>query len=77
MKRYMLIQVIEREMTYEFFDTLEEAQEKMKEQCCNSCDDISDMIDYGDAAINDMSAWVSDGYNSDNYDWWIVDLQEK
>lgn len=76
MKRYMLIQVIEREMTYEFFDALEEAQEKMREQCCNSCTNISDQIDCGDAEINDMNAWVSNGYDDDDYDWWIVDLLE-
>lgn len=74
MKKYMLISIVEREMIYEFFDTLEDAQEEMKKQANNSCIDIIDYIHDQMAQINETDAWVTDGNNHDDYDWWIVEI---
>lgn len=75
MKRFMLVQVIERDMSYEFFDTLKEAQTEMRNQFYCSCYEPEEYIDDQMADIKEMSAWVTDGNNHDDYDWWIVDLQ--
>ena len=72
--KYMLISVIEREMGHEFFSTLKEAQEQMLVEFNQSCVDIEEQIEDEMAAFHEMSAWVTDGNNHDDYDWWIVKL---
>ena len=72
--KYMLITIIERDMTYEFFNTLKEAQEQMQREVNNSCNDIEEYIADQMADINTMAAWVTDGNNHDDYDWYIVKI---
>lgn len=75
MKRYMLISVCDRELSYNFSETLEDAQKKMKEEVNKACDDeLEEFLEDKSAEINEMSAWVNDGVNHCSFDWWIVDL---
>lgn len=69
MKKFVLIEVIEREIsTPEFFNTYEEAYREMKVRF-NDCND-----DDGD--INDWSAWCENA-NHDNCDWKIFEVEAK
>lgn len=69
MKNFVLIEVIEREISApEFFDTLGAAQEEMRERFEAS------VRDEDDAYCDEMSAYCENS-NHDNCDWKIFDLQ--
>ena len=75
MKKYILIAVAERDIFTEEFETLEKAQEEMRKQVIESCDnELKEFIDDDMASIEDMFAWVTDGLNHDDYDWKIIEL---
>ena len=68
--QYVLIEVIERQIIVETFDSLRKAQINMRKRV-RECADLSDMEEGYDYEISDMSAWITDGHNHDNYDWLI------
>ena len=68
--QYILIEVIERTITVETFDSLRKAQINMRKRV-RECANLSDMEEGNDYEISDMSAWITDGNNNDNYDWLI------
>ena len=68
--QYILIEVIERKIIVETFDSLRKAQINMRKRV-RECADLSDMEEGYDYEISDMSAWITDGHNHDNYDWLI------
>ena len=73
MKNFMLISVRDRIMTYSYYATIEEAHAAMTNEVKNSCYDLDEYIANEIAEIKETSAWVTNGNNHDNYDWWIVD----
>lgn len=71
MKNFVLIEVVEREISApEFFDTLGAAQEEMRERFEAAARDEDDDNAYCD----EMSAYCENA-NHDNCDWKIFDLQ--
>lgn len=71
MKNFVLIEVIEREISApEFFDTLGAAQEEMRERFEASVQDEED----DNACCDEISAYCENS-NHDNCDWKIFDLQ--
>lgn len=75
-KNYMLISVVSDTMHYAYFETLESAQAKMRNEVSNSCSDINEYIEREYADISEKSAWVFDGNNHNKYNWWIVDQRK-
>ena len=70
---FVLVEVIEREISVFKFDNLADAQEKMAKRF-NSWDG-SELADSGDADIGATSAWVNSNYNGGtNCDWSIEEL---
>lgn len=76
MKNFMLISVRDRIMSYSYYSTIEEAQAAMSNEAKNSCWNLDEYIADELAEINETSAWVTNGNNHDNYDWWIVDQRK-
>ena len=72
-KKWLLISVFEREISTKQFDTLEEAQKEMRENFYED-EDIDELLEEGEAELNEMSAWANadDGYM--NCDWQIVEI---
>lgn len=74
--KYVLIEVIEREIsTPEFFDTFEEAHAKM-EQYYNEaaqCDDDDFNIEDTNGELGKWDAWCENA-NHDNCDWRIYKI---
>ena len=75
-RNFMLISVRERIMTYSYYDTLEDAKQQMWNEALKSCDSLAEAIENEMAEVNEMSAWITDGNNHDDYDWWIVDQRK-
>lgn len=68
MKKYVLVEVIEREIsTPEFFDTYEDAYKKMKKYY----NEANKYAEDGD--ISEDCAWVN--VHHDNFDWRIFELE--
>ena len=77
-KRFQLISVADREIMTEYFDTLKEAQARMREEMLDSgLDSLDDIEDKGngDCGCDDFSAWLNDGNNHMDFDWKIIDLE--
>lgn len=72
-RNYMLISVWLRRMQYSYFDTLEDAQKEMWNEVFRCSNDLSAAIEDGTAEVNEMDAWITDGNNHNDYDWWIID----
>lgn len=70
---FVLVEVIEREISVGKFNTLEEAQGEMKRRF-DSWDGVN-LVDSGDADIGGTSAWVNSNENGGtNCDWSIEEL---
>lgn len=67
-KKYMLIEVVERDIEGIRYDTLEEAGTAMKEA-------YEETVSRGvaESDISEWWAWANDGPNHDNYDWKIIE----
>lgn len=71
--KYMLITVIEMNITTEKFDTLESAQARMKNEF-ESFGGCKEKIEDNEASLGKFVAWIEDGNNHDNYSWVIVEI---
>lgn len=68
-QKHILVEVVERDIEVSVHESLEKAQEAMK-----------DAFDFAskhslDFAYGPMEAYVNDGPNHDNYDWKIIPLE--
>lgn len=83
MKKYLLIEVFNREITTNTFNTLEEAQNAMKynlAEACNSTDEdnrvdeerLIELVNNGDIYIDETMAWSN---YDDIYDAQIVVIE--
>lgn len=70
---FILVEVVEREISVWKFDNLADAQAKMKKRF--DAYDGSEYADNGDADIGATSAWVNSNFNGGtNCDWSIEEL---
>lgn len=70
MKKYLLIEVIDREIAVDCYDTYQDAYKEMEKrfctfsECCYDCE------------FTDFYAWVNDGgWNHSNIDMKIVNIE--
>ncbi len=73
MKKYLLIEVCEREIETTQFDTFEAAEKEMHKRFCAACN-IESIVEYEKhftAGVDAACAWAN---GSDNYDWKIVEI---
>lgn len=76
-KNFVLIEVIEREISEpEFFETFEEAHAKMEEYFKSACDIDPDDDDWEDDVDGELDEWDAycENANHDNCDWKIFQL---
>lgn len=74
-KPFMLLSTCERETVHTRFQTLKEAQKQMQTEF-ESYGGNDEAVDNETAELEEMSAWLNDGNNDDNYDWLIIDLRD-
>ena len=67
--RYMLITVIDRELSTKICYTFDEAYKKMVDEVNYYADDEDDEYE-----INKKSAWANVDNGETNCDWWIVEI---
>lgn len=72
-KKYLLIEVCEREIETTPFDTFEKAQQEMHKRFCEACDIecIDECEDHYNAGVDTACAWAN---GHENYDWEIVEI---
>lgn len=72
--KFVLIEVIERKISVpEFFDTYEDAYEKMKEYFYEAADVSREDDEEPDGELNQWEAWC-ENKNHDNCDWKIFEI---
>lgn len=74
---FILVEVIEREISVSKHNTLEEAQEQMKKNLCEvyHVNDVSEIDEYEDCGIYKTTAWANTNHPG-NCDWSIYDLSK-
>lgn len=74
---FILVEVIEREISVTKYDTLGEAQYAMKNNLCEALgvESFADIDEYEDCGIYKTSAWANTN-NPGNCDWTIFDLSK-
>ena len=74
-KKYILIEVVEREIEMIEFDTFKDAQDAMKEAYDELAEEYYDGHPEEDEAdIKETYAWLNNGPNHDDYDWKIFEI---
>lgn len=72
--KFILILVMDREITVFRFRTRDEARNEMRIQFIKAGGDIEENNEH--ATLNEDFAWVNDGDNHSDFDWRVVEVSE-